>query len=169
MIKCTLPREWKVHKMCLIFEGGGIHCANNYRPFSLLCILSKGFGIECFLIKPSTLFVLLFGAPYFMGWTGSDQTMNELFMIWQFLIFSVHFGTHAHQVCSACATLCPGTPNYPHMAFEVSSTALPITKIVDLLRNPPEDGTIKTLCRGASAGQQDVVNIYHHVINFTDV
>ena len=41
MTKCTLPREWKVHKISPIFKGGDVHCANNYRPISLLCILSK--------------------------------------------------------------------------------------------------------------------------------
>ena len=30
---------------------------------------------------------------------------------------------------------------YPHMGFEVSLTALPATRIVELLRNPPEDRT----------------------------
>ena len=41
VISCSLPQEWKTHKICLIFKGGDTSCASNYRPISLLCILSK--------------------------------------------------------------------------------------------------------------------------------
>ena len=30
-----------MHKISPIFRGGDVHCANNYRPISLSCILSK--------------------------------------------------------------------------------------------------------------------------------
>ena len=56
----------------------------------------------------------------------------------------MRFGKHTDQVCSECGTLLHGTPNssfYPHMAFEVSLTALPATRIADPLRNPPEGRT----------------------------
>ena len=35
------PHEWKVHQITPIFKSGDPHCINNYRPISLLCILSK--------------------------------------------------------------------------------------------------------------------------------
>ena len=37
----TIPSEWKVHKICPIHKKGSILEANNYRPISLLCIISK--------------------------------------------------------------------------------------------------------------------------------
>ena len=35
---CSVPQEWKTHKICPIFKGGNSSCASNYRPISLLCI-----------------------------------------------------------------------------------------------------------------------------------
>ena len=38
---CSLPQEWKTDKICPNFKGDDTSCASNYRPISLLCILSK--------------------------------------------------------------------------------------------------------------------------------
>ena len=38
---CTLPEEWKVHKIRPIHKKGDPTNVSNYRPISLLCILSK--------------------------------------------------------------------------------------------------------------------------------
>ena len=38
---CTIPDEWKIHKICPIPKGGSRSDITNYRPISLLCILSK--------------------------------------------------------------------------------------------------------------------------------
>ena len=36
-----LPLEWKIHHIILIFKSGNRSQVNNYRPISLLCIISK--------------------------------------------------------------------------------------------------------------------------------
>ena len=38
---CTLPEEWKFHKIRPIHKKGDPTNVSNYRPISLLCILSK--------------------------------------------------------------------------------------------------------------------------------
>ena len=38
---CTLPEEWKVHKIRPIHKRGDPTNISNYHPISLLCILSK--------------------------------------------------------------------------------------------------------------------------------
>ena len=40
---CTLPDEWKVHKIIPIPKDSNSSDVHNYRPISLLCIL----GINC--------------------------------------------------------------------------------------------------------------------------
>ena len=39
----TLPREWKLHRISPIFKSGDKSLVSNYRPISLLCIISKIF------------------------------------------------------------------------------------------------------------------------------
>ena len=36
-----LPQEWKIHRISPIFKSGSRHNVENYRPVSLLCIISK--------------------------------------------------------------------------------------------------------------------------------
>ena len=36
-----MPSQWKVHKICPVPKGGDRSDVRNYRPISLLCILSK--------------------------------------------------------------------------------------------------------------------------------
>lgn len=38
---CTIPSEWKIHKITPIHKGQNRSEVHNYRPISLLCILSK--------------------------------------------------------------------------------------------------------------------------------
>ena len=38
---CTIPDEWKIHKICPIPKGGSRSDITNYRPISLLCILES--------------------------------------------------------------------------------------------------------------------------------
>ena len=37
----TLPTEWQTHTITLIFKSGDHSAVKNYRPISLLCIVSK--------------------------------------------------------------------------------------------------------------------------------
>uniref|UniRef100_A0A1X7SD73 Reverse transcriptase domain-containing protein n=1 Tax=Amphimedon queenslandica TaxID=400682 RepID=A0A1X7SD73_AMPQE len=37
----ALPREWKCHSICPIPKKGDLSEVSNYRPISLLCIMSK--------------------------------------------------------------------------------------------------------------------------------
>ena len=36
-----LPYQWKIHQIILIFKLGDCKMVSNYRPISLLCIISK--------------------------------------------------------------------------------------------------------------------------------
>lgn len=38
---CIIPKEWKIHKICPVPKSGDLSKVENYRPISLLCILSK--------------------------------------------------------------------------------------------------------------------------------
>jgi len=38
---CCLPSEWQIHCIIPIFKTGNKNCVSNYRPISLLCIVSK--------------------------------------------------------------------------------------------------------------------------------
>ena len=41
LLQCTLPSEWKIHCIIPIFKTGDRAMVSNYRPISLLCIVSK--------------------------------------------------------------------------------------------------------------------------------
>ena len=41
LASCSLPKEWKVHKIVPIHKRGSRSEVANYRPISLLCVLSK--------------------------------------------------------------------------------------------------------------------------------
>ena len=37
----TIPREWKIHKIVSVYRSSDRNSVTNYRPISLLCIISK--------------------------------------------------------------------------------------------------------------------------------
>ena len=39
----SLPRCWKIHKIVPVFKSGDSNCVENYRPISLLSVVSKVF------------------------------------------------------------------------------------------------------------------------------
>ena len=39
--KCSIPSEWKIHRIIPIFKAGDKTSVQNYRPISLLCCVSK--------------------------------------------------------------------------------------------------------------------------------
>ena len=41
MQSCSIPNEWKIHKIVPIPKSSDLSMVQNYRPISLLCILSK--------------------------------------------------------------------------------------------------------------------------------
>ena len=51
----TLPREWKIHKITPIPKKGDLSCIKNYRPISLLCIISK--ILESVIYKRNVTFI----------------------------------------------------------------------------------------------------------------
>ena len=39
--KCSIPSEWKIHRIIPLFKAGDKTSVQNYRPISLLCCVSK--------------------------------------------------------------------------------------------------------------------------------
>ena len=39
--QCNIPAEWRIHRITPVHKSGAKDQANNYRPISLLCIVSK--------------------------------------------------------------------------------------------------------------------------------
>ena len=52
----TLPSQWKIHKICPILKKGDPTNVQNYRPISLLCIMSK--ILESIIYKKIITFLL---------------------------------------------------------------------------------------------------------------
>lgn len=50
LVSSCLPNEWKIHKIQPVFKKGNRSLVCNYRPISLLCILSK--ALEWIIYKP---------------------------------------------------------------------------------------------------------------------
>jgi hypothetical protein len=50
-----IPSEWKIHKIIPIYKSGDKHLVENYRPISLLCLLSK--ILESIIFKEVASFI----------------------------------------------------------------------------------------------------------------
>ena len=63
----TIPSEWKIHSITPIHKSGDKSLVSNYRPISLLCIMSK--VLECiiynhlrtFLLEQNLIYISQFG------------------------------------------------------------------------------------------------------------
>ena len=101
LTKCSLPREWKVHKICpnlkVVYD---VHCANNYRPISYSEFFLK-FWNQLFFIKSLTFFVLLFSACNMVSFEVNPVYLN-------FCTFTLRSSVHSiktHHVMSFSLTL----------------------------------------------------------------
>ena len=57
---CCLPSEWKIHCIIPIFKAGNKNNVSNYRPISLLCVVSKYLNVLSIVkLLPSFLIVSL--------------------------------------------------------------------------------------------------------------
>ena len=73
---CTFPRFWKIGKVKPLFKKGNRALVTNYRPITLLCILSKIFEKCIFDSMYSFAAPLLHSSQF--GFTKGKSTLNQL-------------------------------------------------------------------------------------------
>jgi len=75
----TLPREWKIHKIAPLPKKGDLSCVNNYRPISLLCIISK--ILESIIYKKIISFIRPKLSKTQFGFTKGKSCLSQLLTI----------------------------------------------------------------------------------------
>ena len=79
MSTSTLPREWKIHKIAPLPKKGDLSCVNNYRPISLLCIISK--ILESIIYKKIISFIRPKLSKTQFGFTKGKSCLSQLLTI----------------------------------------------------------------------------------------
>ena len=77
-----LPSCWKVHKVVPVFKAGDASCVKNYRPISLLSIVSK--VLEKLIFNKIILHISRYISPSQFGFTKHCSTLQQM------LIFTDH-------------------------------------------------------------------------------
>ena len=76
----SLPQDWKTHIISLVFKSGNKSAVNNYRPISLLCIMSK--VLERMIINKISELIIDANPPNQFGFLrGQSCTQQLLFSI----------------------------------------------------------------------------------------
>ena len=78
LTKSYLPIEWRTHCIIPVFKTGDHTVISNYRPISLLCIISK--VIEKIIFKETTQFVSNSFTPHQFGFLPGRSTLQQLLL-----------------------------------------------------------------------------------------
>ena len=78
MMTCQVPRQWKAANVCAIFKKNDPHEVSNYRPISLLSVISK--SLEKIIHKYLFNFLISTNAITSLqsGFVPNDSTVNQL-------------------------------------------------------------------------------------------
>ena len=77
-INCCLPSEWQIHCIIPIFKAGNKNSVSNYRPISLLCIVSKVF--ECIIYNKVINSIFDHISTSQFGFLKGHSTLQQLFL-----------------------------------------------------------------------------------------
>ena len=86
-----LPREWRFHLITPIFKSGNKSLVKNYRPISLLCVISK--VLEKLVYDKIISFVSSSISPHQFGFRQNHSTLQQLLIFLNSVYVS--FGTSA--------------------------------------------------------------------------
>ena len=92
----VLPQEWKVHQITPIFKSGDPHCVENYRPISLLCILSK--VLESIVYSKIIDFVQDTLCQHQFGFLRNRSSVSQLLITFSNIISNCESGLPTDQV-----------------------------------------------------------------------
>ena len=82
----TMPAEWKIHKIIPVYKSGGKTSTSNYRPISLLCIISK--LLERLIYNKIINTVSNSIIPHQYGFQRESSTLQQLIVYFHQLITS---------------------------------------------------------------------------------
>ena len=91
-----IPKEWKCHKICPIFKSGDPSCVSNYRPISLLCILSK--ILESLVYKKIILFIKPLISNCQFGFQQQRSCLTQLLLSFTEIYNAIHSKNSVHAV-----------------------------------------------------------------------
>ena len=84
---CSIPDEWKVYKIIPIPKGSNPADVQNYRPISLLCIMSK--ILESIIYNKIIDFVCPFISAHQFGFLSKRSCINQLLSSFSYIVNSV--------------------------------------------------------------------------------
>ena len=86
----SLPDEWKIHKIIPVFKNGDKSCVNNYRPISLLCVLSK--ALESIIHKKIIPFIRPLISHHQFGFLKNRSCLSQLLTSFSEIFTSIESG-----------------------------------------------------------------------------
>ena len=84
--QCYLPLEWRTHLIKPIFKSGDKSLIKNYRPISLLCIVSK--VLERIVYKKIIDFVYNFISFFQFGFLKGRSTLQQMLLLFNAILSS---------------------------------------------------------------------------------